>query len=69
MSTLYQLPLRFLPAYDHIRNFSKLNFNTNVLNVLDKLHTPYTDFISRQRIESWFDPAQFEDVHISPYMG
>ena len=67
--TLYLLPLTALPFYEYFQNFRKLTFERNVLNVFDKLNAPQTDFIARQRIEGWFDPAEFSDVSITPYKG
>lgn len=67
--TLYLLPLKFLPYYQYFQNWRRLGFHRNVLNVFDKLNAPQTDFISRQRIESWFPASEFSDIHISPYKG
>ena len=67
--TLYRLPLRSLPYHEYFRNFRALTFRRNVLNVFDKLNAPQTQFISRARIEGWFDPAEFTDVSITPYRG
>lgn len=67
--TVYLLPLRFLPYYDYFNNFRKLSFERNVLNVFDKLNAPQVQFITRERVEKWFNASDFEDVHISPYVG
>lgn len=67
--SVYQLPLAFLPYYDYFANFRKLSFDRNALNVFDKLNAPYTEFISRERIERWFNPRDYEDVSITYYKG
>lgn len=67
--TLYFLPLKFLPFYEYFGNFRKLSFERNTLNVFDKLNAPQVDFISRDRIEKWFDRSKFADVSIDPYKG
>ncbi|HBL16243.1 MAG: hypothetical protein A2X36_17080 [Elusimicrobia bacterium GWA2_69_24] len=67
--TVYLLPLRFLPYYEYFENWRILPFGKNVQNVFDKLNAPQTDFIRRERIERWFSPADFREVHISPYKG
>ena len=67
--TLYLLPLESLPYHEYFRNFRRLGWQRNVLNVFDKLNAPQTQFISRERVESWFRPERFEDVSIEPYRG
>ncbi len=67
--TLYLLPLRSLPFFEYFQNWRKLSYSRNLLNVFDKLNAPQTEFITRERIESWFSPKEFTDVHLSPYMG
>jgi len=68
--TVYQLPLKFLPFYEYFQNFQKLSFYRNTLNVFDKLNAPQVEFISKARIESWFNEGQdFENVTINPYKG
>lgn len=67
--TLYRLPLPFLPFYEYFENFRNLSFKRNVLNVFDKLNAPQTDFISRKRIENWFNENDFYDVRIEAYKG
>ena len=67
--TVYRLPLTFLPYYGYFRNFRKLSFHRNALNVFDKLNAPYTEFITRERIERWFNPRDYEDVSITFYKG
>jgi SAM-dependent methyltransferase len=67
--TVYRLPLPFLPYYDYFLNFRKLSFDRNALNVFDKLNAPYTEFISRARIERWFNPHDYDDVRITFYKG
>ncbi len=67
--TLYRLPLTGLPYYEYLQNFRRLSFRRNVLNVFDKLNAPQTEFITRDRVERWFDPRLFDDVAIAPYRG
>jgi SAM-dependent methyltransferase len=67
--TLYLLPLKFLPFYEYLQNFRKLTFERNVLNIFDKLNSPQVQFISRERMERWFNPNDFEDVSITMYKG
>lgn len=67
--TLYRLPLSGLPYHEYFENFRRLGFRRNALNVFDKLNAPQTQFISRSRVERWFDPREFEDVSITPYKG
>ena len=67
--TLYLLPLRGLPFYEYFSNFRKMTFEKNYQNVFDKLNAPQTHFITKATVESWFDPAEFENIHISPYLG
>ena len=67
--TIYLLPLTFLPFYEYFQNFRKLSFYRNTLNVFDKLNAPQVDFISHERIRSWFPENEFTNIHISPYKG
>jgi SAM-dependent methyltransferase len=67
--SLYLLPLRFLPFREYFRNWRRLPFSRNALNVFDKLNAPQTHFISRAEVESWLSPRDFSDVHVSPYVG
>ncbi|MFA6319117.1 MAG: hypothetical protein WC943_17025, partial [Elusimicrobiota bacterium] len=63
------LPLRFLPYYEYFENWRILSYSRNMLNVFDKLNAPQTHFIRKERIERWFSPSEFQDIHISPYKG
>lgn len=65
--SLYLLPLEFLPYYDYFRNFRKLSFSRNLLNVFDKLNAPQVDFISEERVKKWFGEDLFENIHIDSY--
>ena len=67
--TIYLLPLTFLPYYEYFKNFRRLSFNRNVLNVFDKLNAPQVSFISKERITAWFNEEEFENIHISSYKG
>jgi SAM-dependent methyltransferase len=66
--SIYRLPLSFLPYYEYFGNFRKMSFYRNNLNVFDKLNAPQVDFISRERIGSWF-AKDFENVSITNYKG
>ncbi|MFA6099435.1 MAG: class I SAM-dependent methyltransferase [Patescibacteria group bacterium] len=67
--SLYLLPLGFLPYYEYFINWRKLPYGRNMLNVFDKLNAPQTFFIPKSKIESWFSPDIFDDVHIHHYAG
>jgi SAM-dependent methyltransferase len=64
--TVYRLPfLTFLPYYDYFRNFRRLSFGRNVLNVFDKLNAPQTRFTTLSKCIDWFGPDRFEPASIS----
>jgi len=67
--TVYRLPLTGLPYFEYFENFRRLSFERNTLNVFDKLNAPQVQFITRERVESWFPEAAFEDVSITRYKG
>lgn len=67
--SVYLLPLTFLPYYEYFQNWRKMSFERNFLNVFDKLNAPQTEFITKERIQSWFSSTHFTNVHISPYKG
>lgn len=70
--TVYQLPgLQFLPYYDYFRNFRRLSFERNMLNVFDKLNAPQTRFTTRAKCAEWFNARRFEpeSIVIRPYAG
>ncbi|MFH1973392.1 MAG: class I SAM-dependent methyltransferase [Patescibacteria group bacterium] len=67
--TLYLLPLAWLPYFEYFRNWRKLTYRMNVLNVFDKLNAPQTHFIKRDRIERWFVENGYRDIRILPYRG
>jgi SAM-dependent methyltransferase len=67
--TLYRLPVHGLPYYEYFENFRKMSFERNTLNVFDKLNAPQVQFITRARVDRWFSPDAFTDVHVSPYKG
>ncbi len=70
--TFYLVPfLRFLPYFDYFRNFRRLSFERNVLNVFDKLNAPQTKFTTRPKCGEWFNPEDFEpqSISIRPYAG
>ena len=55
----------FLPYHGYFKNFRRLSFERNVLNVFDKLNAPQTHFITREQCERWFNPRDFEPASIS----
>ncbi len=64
--TVYRLPfLSFLPYYEYFRNFRRLSFERNMLNVFDKLNAPQTRFTTRATAQTWFSPERFEPGSIS----
>ena len=67
--TIYQLPLTVLPYYSYFKNFRKLSFERNLLNVFDKLNAPQVDFIDKNRVKHWFSDEQFSDVYVDHYRG
>jgi len=67
--SLYLLPLKFLPFYEYFKNFRKLSFYRNTLNVFDKLNAPQVDFISYERAKAWLNSNDFDNIHISNYKG
>lgn len=67
--TLYLLPVSFLPYYEYFRNFRRLSFSRNVLNVFDKLNAPQVQLITRARAESWRAFANFASWTVTPYCG
>lgn len=66
--TVYKLPLKSMPYFQYFKNFRKLTFSRNALNVYDKLNAPQQYFIPRSTIEKWFD-SRFTDVHIDHYLN
>ena len=67
--TVYRLPLPWLPYYRYFENWRRIPFERNRLNVFDKMNAPYTEFISRERLNRWFDARRFEDVQMVNYLG
>ncbi|UCD03612.1 MAG: methyltransferase domain-containing protein [Candidatus Woesearchaeota archaeon] len=67
--TIYLLPIRSLPFYLYFKNWRKLNFKRNTMNVFDKLNAPTTFFIKKETLKEWFDPKEFSDIHMSSYKG
>ena len=65
--TIYFFPLPFLPYYQYFKNFRKLSFYRNVLNVFDKLNAPQVMFIKKDQAKSWLQNNEFDNVHISSY--
>lgn len=74
ISTIYLItpaPIgkRLLPFYEYFKNWRRLPYQRNLLNVFDKLNAPQTHFIPEAQIRTWFSPEAFTDVHISRYKG
>ncbi len=67
--TIYRLPVSWLPYYLYFKNWRRLSFRRNQLNVFDKLNAPQVQFLSRWRIESWLRHDTFAAVSITPYCG
>jgi SAM-dependent methyltransferase len=67
--TVYRLPLPWLPYYEYFGNFRRMSFRRNRFNVYDKLNAPQQHFLSRETMESWFNPDEFCDIHLSQYKG
>jgi SAM-dependent methyltransferase len=67
--TLYRLPLRALPMYEYLRRSQRLTMRKVAGNVFDKLNAPHTDFIRRERIESWLSHASLKQTHLSAHLG
>jgi hypothetical protein len=63
------LLIRWLPYYEYFQNARRMSFRRNAINIYDKLNAPQTHFISEYEIRSWFNPDEFQDIHISRYAG
>ena len=64
--TVYRIELfRFLPFFDYFKNFRRMTFEENILNVFDKLNAPQTIFTTRSIAEGWFCPERFRTDSIS----
>lgn len=63
---VYTLPvMSFLPYYEYFRNFRRLSFDRNMLNVFDKINAPQTRFTTLKKCHEWFTPDLFESDSIS----
>lgn len=51
--SIYLLPLP-LPYWEYFKKFRRHSYSRNLMNAFDKLNAPYTCFISKKRIKSWF---------------
>ncbi|PYN96845.1 MAG: hypothetical protein DMD91_19840 [Candidatus Rokuibacteriota bacterium] len=67
--TVYRLPVPWLPYWEYFRNFRRLSFARNTLNVFDKLNAPQVQLITRERCEGWFRTGAFVHHEIQPYLG
>lgn len=65
--SIYLLPLKSLPYYEYFKNFRRLSFYRNCLNVFDKLNAPQTFLIKRETIVRWFNDRDFREINISDY--
>jgi SAM-dependent methyltransferase len=66
--SIYLTPLgRILPYDDYFKNWRKLSFARNFLNVFDKLNAPTTNFIKESQVVEWFSDKEFKDIHIDHY--
>ena len=65
--SVYFLPLSFLPYYQYFRNFRKLSFYRNTLNVFDKLNAPQVHFIDESQANSWLPNREFDNITITSY--
>jgi SAM-dependent methyltransferase len=64
--TLYRVDaLRFLPYFEYFRNFRRLSFGRNLLNVFDKLNAPQTRLTSRSKCDEWFSAERFDAASLS----
>jgi SAM-dependent methyltransferase len=55
----------FLPYHAYFKNFRRLGFRRNVLNVFDKLNAPQTHFTTAEHGRRWFNDSRFEASSIS----
>ncbi len=70
--SIYRIPgLSFLPYYLYFRNFRRMSFERNVLNVFDKLNAPQTRFTTHRTCKEWFCEERFEPetITIRRYAG
>lgn len=70
--SVYLLPIfSFLPYYEYFRNFRRLSFERNMLNVFDKLNAPQTRFTTKAKCHEWFNQEKFEtdSIAIRKYAG
>ena len=62
---------RHLPYFEYFKNFRKLSYHRNMLNVFDKLNAPSTVVFTRQHCETWFSELLFEkeSIHVRWHAG
>ena len=64
--TVYRIEaLRFLPYFEYFRNFRRLSFDRNRLNIFDKLNAPQTRFTTATTCRRWLDPRRFDPASLS----
>ena len=69
VNTVYRLPLKFLPYWAYFENYRKMAFRRNTPNIYDKLNAPQQHFIPEATMREWFNERDFEDIHLSLFMG
>ena len=69
VNTLYRLPLSFLPYYEYFKNYRKMSFKRNALNIYDKLNAPQQYFISEKDLHRWYSENGFQIISCTQYMG
>ena len=70
--SVYRIELfQFLPFFDYFKNFRRLTFEGNLMNVFDKLNAPQTIFTTRSIAEGWFCTERFrtDSISINHYAG
>ena len=68
VNSIYRLPLKFLPYYEYFKNYRKMNFKRNSLNIYDKLNAPEQYFLSKKELLEWYND-KFCNIECSDYKG
>jgi len=59
--SIYLTPLaKNFPYFEYFKDFRKLSFERNVLNVFDKMNAPLTHFTSLEQCHKWLNEQRFE---------
>lgn len=69
VNTIYRLPLSFLPYFEYFKNYRKMSFKRNALNIYDKLNAPQQYFLSEKELRKWYSENGFELISCTQYMG